>query len=49
MKPDREPLHHSKMELRAAKKALDEMRAATNLEEYAIAWRSFLDRIEKVW
>jgi hypothetical protein len=43
------PLHHSKLELRAAKKALDEMRAATSLEEYAISWRSFLDRIEKVW
>jgi hypothetical protein len=43
------PLRHSKLELRAAKKALDDMHQAKTLEDYAISWRSFLDRIEKAW
>ena len=43
------PLRHSKQELRAARVALEGMRAAKNLEEFAMSWRSFLDRLEKAW
>jgi len=43
------PLRQSKQELHAAQLALQGMRAATNLEEFAIWFRGFLDRIEKVW
>jgi hypothetical protein len=49
MQSEEAPLRQSKLELRAAKKALEEMRAAKDLEEFAVAWRSFLDQLEKVW
>jgi hypothetical protein len=49
MNAEESPLQHSKQELRAARLALEGMRVARNLEEFAVSWRSFLDRIEKVW
>jgi hypothetical protein len=49
MSTEETPLRHSKQELRAARIALEGMRAAKSLEEFAISWRGFLDRLEKSW
>lgn len=43
------PLRRSKAELRAAERAVQRMREAGSYEEYAEAWQTFLDRLEKVW
>lgn len=43
------PLERSKRELAAAKAAFQGMGAAASLEEFAVAWQGFLDRLEKVW
>src|SRR3954452_439974 len=44
-----EQLFRSKRELLAATKALEEMRSAPSFDEFAIAWQTFLDGLEKVW
>jgi hypothetical protein len=43
------PLRRSKRELTAARAAVQAMRDATSFEAFAIAWQTFLDRLEKVW
>jgi hypothetical protein len=49
MSHDDEPLLRSKRELRAARLAVEGMRAADSFEDYISAWQTFLDRLEKVW
>jgi hypothetical protein len=44
-----EILMRSKRELRAAKASVQAMREATSFEAYALAWQTFLVRLERVW
>jgi hypothetical protein len=42
-------LRRSKRELSGAVMALQAMRDARDFEAYAVAWQTFLDKLEKVW
>ena len=44
-----EPLKHSKVELRAAARAIQDMDNATDLEIFEHHWKVFLSCIEKLW
>lgn len=44
-----DPLKQPRMELVAAAKALNDMRAAKSLDEFEMEWRTFLNHLEKAW
>jgi hypothetical protein len=42
-------LKHPRAELRAASRAIEDMRTASSMEEFEAEWRQFLACLEKVW
>ncbi len=44
-----EVLKHPRAELRAASRAIEDMRSANSIEEFEAEWRQFLTCLEKVW